>query len=122
MEIVTDALLQEITRRLVESFQPEQVILFGSRVWGRPDIDSDVDLLVIVPHSDLSDYERAVLGHRCLSGLDIAKDVIVKTRTEFNRLRNVRASLEYKIARQGRVLYDRRQDPTRAGLAYQSTA
>ena len=122
LRTINEDLLQEITRRLVELFQPEQVILFGSYVWGTPTADSDVDVMVIVTQSDLSDYERAVPGHRCLSGLNIAKDVIVKTRAEFDFLRDVRASLEYKIARQGKVLYDRRQSPTRAGLAHQSAA
>jgi predicted nucleotidyltransferase len=107
MRTVDEHLLQEITRRLVELFHPEQVILFGSYAWGTPTAGSDVDVMVIVTESNLSDYQRALLARRCLSGLDIAKDVIVRTRAEFDFLRDVRASLEYKIARQGRVLYDR---------------
>jgi predicted nucleotidyltransferase len=121
MRAVDDDLLQEVTRRLVEQFQPEQIILFGSRVWGKPTAGSDIDLMVVVTQSNLSDYERSVLGHRCLRGLDIAKDVIVKTRAEFDLFRDVRASLEYKIARRGKVLYDQRQSPARAELAHQST-
>jgi hypothetical protein len=31
MTTVSDSLLQEVTRRLVEQFQPEQIILFGQR-------------------------------------------------------------------------------------------
>ena len=122
MRRVDDSLFREITRRLIEQFEPEQIILFGSRVWGVPTSSSDVDLMVIVLQSDLTDYERSVLGHRCLSGLDIAKDVLVKTRAEFDFFRDVRASLEYKIARQGKVLYDRRQSSTRAQLAPQGEA
>ncbi len=122
MKKADDAVLQEVTRRLVDQFHPEQIILFGSYVWGKPTTSSDLDLLVIVPQSKLSDYERAVLGHRCLRGINIAKDVIVKTRAEFDFFRDVRASLEYKIARQGKLLYDRRQDATRAELAHQSAA
>jgi predicted nucleotidyltransferase len=122
MRTVSDDLLQEVTRRLVEQFRPEQVILFGSHVWGKPTAGSDLDLMVVVTQSHLSDYERSVLGHRCLSGLDIAKDVIVKTRAEFDFFQDVRTSLEYKIAHQGKVLYDRRQDATRAELARQSPA
>lgn len=115
-------LLWEMTRRLVEQFQPEQIILFGSWAWGAPTSSSDVDLMVTVSQSDLTDYERSVLGHRCLSGLGIAKDVLVKTRAEFDFFRDVRASLEYKIAHQGKVLYDRRQGSARAQLAHQSEA
>jgi predicted nucleotidyltransferase len=122
MKPVNEELLREITQRLVAVFHPEQVILFGSHAWGTPTAGSDVDVTVIVTESTLSEYQRAVLGHRCLSGLDIAKDVIVKTRAEFDFLRDVRASLEYKIARQGKVLYDRGQGASRAELDHQSTA
>jgi predicted nucleotidyltransferase len=122
MNHIDDELLRQITRRLVEQFRPEQVILFGSRVWGMPNAGSDVDLMVIIPHSDLPEYERCVLGHRCLAGLDVSKDVIVKTRAEFDFLREVRASLEHKIATQGKVIYDRSQATTRAKLADQSAA
>jgi predicted nucleotidyltransferase len=114
MTSATDSLLREITGRLVEEFQPEQIILFGSQAWGTPTAGSDLDLMVIVTESGLSDYERSVQGHRCLSGLDVAKDVVVRTRAEFDFLQHVRASLEHKIAEDGKVLYDGRQSPTRA--------
>ncbi|MCD6336326.1 MAG: nucleotidyltransferase domain-containing protein [Candidatus Latescibacteria bacterium] len=122
MTTVSDSLLQEVARRLVEQFQPEQIIMFGSQVWGTPTASSDLDVMVIVTDSDLSDYERSVQGHRSLMGLDVAKDVIVKTRTEFDFFRQVRASLEYKVAHRGRVLYDRRQSAIGAELAHQSAA
>ena len=112
MNTISDDLFEEMTRRLVDQFQPEQVILFGSQAWGVPDQYSDVDLMVIVADSDLSDYERAVQAHRCLSGLNVPKDVIVKTRAEFQFFRDVRASLEHKIYKQGKVLYERSQKTT----------
>lgn len=118
MKPVDDALLNEMTQKLVQEFQPEQVILFGSHAWGTPDRSSDVDLLVIVGQSDLSDYDRAVLAHACLSDVDVPKDIIVRTRTEFDFFRDVRASLEHKIARRGKVLYERSQKAAGAKLAY----
>ena len=36
-------------RQIVEKFHPDKVILFGSYAYGKPDADSDVDLLVIMP-------------------------------------------------------------------------
>ena len=62
MRTIDRDLLQEVTRRLVEQFQPEQVILFGSQAWGKPTADSDIDLMVVVAHSDLTDYERSLLA------------------------------------------------------------
>ena len=120
MRTVNDDLLEEMTQRLVDQFQPEQVILFGSHAWGMPDQYSDVDVMVILPQSDLSDYERAVQAHRCLSELEVPKDIIVKTRDEFDFFRDVRASLEHKIYKQGKVLYERSQKTTGTKLAHES--
>lgn len=100
-------LYEEIVGRLVARFQPEQIILFGSRAWGKPDDESDLDLMVIVPVSALSPAKRAVMAHKALCGLGMAKDVIVKTRDEFDRYRHVRASLECRVAEDGKVLYER---------------
>lgn len=41
--------IQRVTDALVREFHPTQVILFGSRVYGNPRPDSDVDLLVVMP-------------------------------------------------------------------------
>lgn len=105
MKTVKPELIDEIVRRLVAEFRPERIYLFGSHAWGTPTEDSDLDLLVVVSDSDHSPYERAVRARRCLRGLGISKDVLVKTRTEAERYRHVRASLEHRIFHQGRLLY-----------------
>jgi len=102
---VSQELLAEITRRLVAEFQPEQIILFGSHAWGEPSEDSDLDFLVIVPESQESASERAKRGHLALLDLDVAKDILVKTRAEFERYLHVIASLEHAIAEKGKRLY-----------------
>ncbi len=38
-----------LTQRIVQAFDPERVILFGSYASAQPRPDSDVDLLVILP-------------------------------------------------------------------------
>ena len=107
MKTIDDNLLKEITRRLVAEFETEQVVLFGSHAWGMPDEDSDLDLLVIVSQSDLPPVQRDVRAHLATRGISVAMDILVKTRPEFERYSHVRASLEYKILRQGKVLYGR---------------
>ncbi len=47
MVAVTDELLDEMVRAIVEEVDPEQVILFGSRARGDTHEHSDVDLIVI---------------------------------------------------------------------------
>ena len=41
--------ISDYTKRMVQRFEPRTVILFGSRAYGKPMRDSDVDLLVIMP-------------------------------------------------------------------------
>ena len=105
METVTDTLLEEITRRLVDELRPVQIILFGSQAWGVPDEGSDVDLLVIVDDGECRPGELAIRARRALRGMNISKDVLVKTRAEVERARKVYASLEAEVLERGKVLY-----------------
>src|SRR5262245_33754126 len=36
-------------RQVAEKFHPEKIILFGSYAYGTPHVDSDVDILVVMP-------------------------------------------------------------------------
>ena len=105
VKTVSQDLLDEVPRRLAAEFKPEQVWRFGSHAWGQPDEGSDLDLLVVVPESDESPVRRAQRAHRCLRGLGMAKDVLVKTRAELERFRHVRSSLEAEILEHGRLLH-----------------
>jgi predicted nucleotidyltransferase len=105
MRVATSALMETVTRRLVAEFGPEQIWLFGSCARGKAREDSDLDLLVVVPQSDEPPVRRAQRAHECLSGLGIAKDVLVKTRAEWERFRGVPSSLEALIESEGRRIY-----------------
>ncbi len=97
--------LEEITNRLVKTFNPEKIILFGSYAWGKPDEDSDLDLLVIIPKSDLPVTKRATMAYHCLHGLTIPKDIFVYTHEEVEKKQKVYASLVSQIFEEGKVLY-----------------
>jgi len=105
VKTLNDQLLRTATQRLVAEFQPEQVWLFGSHAWGQPHDDSDVDLLVVVPHSDETPIRRSQRAHRCLRGLRMPKDVLVETRQEVERVQAHKGSLESDILSRGRRLY-----------------
>jgi uncharacterized protein len=98
-------LLEQAVERLKTEFQPEEIYLFGSHAWGAPNQDSDIDLMVIVPHSDERPIRRDQRAQRCLGRLLISADVLVRTRGEVNRVREVPGSLTYDVLRNGRKLY-----------------
>ena len=105
MKTIPQSLLDQAVDRLKAEFQPEEIYLFGSNVWGIPDQDSDIDLMVIVPQSDERPIRRDQRAQRCLGRLLISADVLVRTRGEVNRVREVQGSLTQHVLRNGRKLY-----------------
>ena len=41
--------VEALSRQIAREFHPERIVLFGSYARGNPRVDSDVDLLVLVP-------------------------------------------------------------------------
>jgi uncharacterized protein len=108
MKMLDQTVLDEIVRRLVAEFAPEQIILFGSYAWGTPNDDSDIDLCVIVSESDERPIKRMQRARRALTDVRVSKDILVKTRPEIEKYHSVYASLECQILDEGKILYDAR--------------
>lgn len=47
MPAATRTELSRIVQKLVDVYEPEKIILFGSYAYGKPNADSDLDLLII---------------------------------------------------------------------------
>ena len=99
------SLLETAVERLSAEFQPEEIYLFGSHVWGRPTEDSDLDLMVIVHGSDERPIRRDQRAQHCLGRLPVSADVLVRTRREVERVRHVAGSLTRDVLRRGRKVY-----------------
>lgn len=119
MKTISSKLLEEITKRLISGLDPDQIILFGSHAWGTPTEDSDLDLMIIVPETDLDPHQRAVRALKCLRGLKFPKDVLVKTQSEVASASLVYASLVSEVLERGRVVYERGQVPSGKRLVNQ---
>lgn len=90
---------------LIKAYQPESIYLFGSYAWGTPNDDSDLDLLIIVDHTDQDVYTRPIAGHHALWGLGIPKDLIVYTQKEFDQEASDVTTLCHKIEQTGIKVY-----------------
>ena len=98
--------LPEITRRIVETANPDKVILFGSHARGDSAADSDLDLLVIVPGIKHLRQE-SLRVRRALRGLLVPVDIVMATPEQISRLGDT-AGLVYRDAlAEGKVLYER---------------
>ena len=98
---------EEVKKRLVEVYDPIVIYMFGSYAWGCPTEDSDLDLLIVVDESDEKTYKRPVAGYRALRGLNISKDLIIKTKEEFEQASSLITTLSYKIKNDGELIYAR---------------
>lgn len=97
--------LAEIVRCLVAVYQPERIYLFGSTARGDANEDSDYDLMVVVPDEAPPERRDSDLAYKVLRGTGVAADVLVWTRSRFNRRVHVVASLPATILREGRLLH-----------------
>lgn len=105
--MIRKTLIDKVTKRLVKVYQPVAIYLFGSYSWGTPTPGSDLDILVVVDQSDEKSYTRPVVGHKALADLDVAKDIIVYTKAEFDTLATKKSSLAAKIKKEGSMIYAR---------------
>lgn len=80
-----------------------QIIVFGSYARGEARADSDLDLLIVEPEV----ADRAAESVRLASLLGrrlVPADVVVMSRSAYERERTVPNTLAYRAAREGKVL------------------
>ena len=97
--------LEEIVRRLIDAYQPEQIHLFGSKARGDEGPDSDYDLMVVVPDHAPPERRRSRLAYQTLRGTATAVDVLVWTKKYFEDRLHLEASLPAAIMHEGKLLY-----------------
>ncbi len=105
--MIQKELLNEVTERLVSTYHPLEIYLFGSHAWGHPTQESDLDLLIVVENSQEKSYKRAMAGHLALHGMMLSKDILVLTKDEFNRLAEDITTLMHRVKKEGKKIYAR---------------
>jgi uncharacterized protein len=91
-------------RRIVSTYRPRQVILFGSQARGDADQQSDVDILVVFDRPE-DRRERQVQLRRLLSDMPFAKDILVASADDVRR--PLRGSALADAVKNGVVVYER---------------
>ena len=110
MTQITDSIIGQMVKALVEEADPEQVILFGSRARGDSREHSDVDLVVVEAEPfgpERSRHKEMLRLRRALRPFRVPVDVLVYSQEDVDYWRD---SLNYVLARalrEGRVMYER---------------
>lgn len=76
--VLSPELLTDLVNRVVETVHPRRILLFGSAARGQMGPHSDLDVLVVMPDG-VHRRRTAQALYRSLSGLGIAKDIVVAT-------------------------------------------
>lgn len=98
------ALIHNICHRIASEFKPEQIILFGSHAYGTPTLESDLDLLVVMPFAG-SPLAQASKISRQLK-LMIPLDLIVRTSEQMKERLVMGDSFMHEIVARGKVMYE----------------
>jgi uncharacterized protein len=101
--------IDAIKNELIKLYNPVEIYLFGSYVWGTPDDESDLDLLIIVDKCDPKErYKVMAAGHRALLDFrNLGKDIIVLSKEEFSAVCDDKTRMFYKIKHEGKKIYAR---------------
>jgi len=98
--------LRRIIALLVEKYQPEKIVLFGSLATGRINEWSDIDLLII-KETEKRPLDRATDIRAMLNYPRIAMDIFVYTPEEVKYLVGEGSQFIAEILEQGKILYEK---------------
>ena len=102
-----DTLVVKLKDALLEAYDPEAVILFGSLARGDADEFSDVDFLVVMEtERDVKALGEEISKH--LDHLTTEKHIIVRTPHDFRRQQDIPGTIVFSAATEGRVLFDKK--------------
>ena len=102
--MITIAKIRALSRRIAAQFNPDRIILFGSRARGRAHADSDVDLLVVMRCNGSGARKAVEILNRVEP--EFAVDLIVRTPQEIRRRLAQQDRFLADIVRRGKVLYE----------------
>lgn len=94
----------ELSQRIAEEFQPEQIILFGSYAYGTPTDDSDVDLLVSLPFEGQGFRKSLEILNKTNPRFPV--DLLVRTPEQIKQRLALNDFFMLEIVEKGKVLYE----------------
>ena len=103
-EMNINAQIKNLCQQIVENFNPQKIILFGSYAYGKPNEDSDVDLLVVMPLK-VKNTKKAI---EILTSLKttLPTDLLVRTPEQVRERIEMGDFFMQEIFERGKILYE----------------
>ena len=96
--------LDKLVERIVELVHPLQIILFGSAARGDMTLDSDIDLLVVMPEGTHR-RDTAMYLYSKIRGIPCAYDILVAHPDDLKKHANNIGLIYYQIIEEGKIIY-----------------
>ena len=96
--------IKDLSRRIAREFRPRRIVLFGSYATGRPTTDSDVDLLVIMPHKGKAVEKSVEIRMKVRPGFPL--DILVRSPKKVKERIAMGDTFMQDIVEKGKVLYE----------------
>jgi len=103
--MVDEQSIQYLCNRIVQEFQPDRIILFGSYAYGNPTPDSDVDILVVLPFEGKNFWKSLEILNRTNPRFPI--DLLARNPEDTERRYREGDPLIREALDRGKVLYER---------------
>lgn len=95
-----------LAKIIADKFDPEEIILFGSHAYGKPNNWSDVDFLVVMD-TPKGEVEAILKVADSLPDLPFRVDIVVRSRDVLEKRKKLGDWFLREITRKGKVLYER---------------
>jgi uncharacterized protein len=98
--------IKKLAEQIAREFHPDKIILFGSHAYGRPEPDSDVDLLVIMRFRGRPVRQAIAILNRL--NVLTPVDLLVRTPEQVQERLALGDQLMREILERGKVMYEAR--------------
>jgi len=96
--------IRKLCDEIAREYRPEKIILFGSHAYGKPQWDSDVDLLVIMPFKGTPHRQAVKIRSGIKAGM--ALDLLVRTPQQISQRLRIGDSFMREILERGKIVYE----------------
>jgi predicted nucleotidyltransferase len=102
-----DPFLRKLVDLFVKEYRPERIYLFGSKARGEAGCYSDYDVMIIVPDDTPKSIRETGRAHKLMWKADLTEpvDVLVWSKSRFEAVTHLKASLPAVILEEGTLLY-----------------
>jgi predicted nucleotidyltransferase len=98
-----NAHIKRLCAAIAREFHPQKIILFGSQAHGNPTVESDIDLLVVMPYEGSPFRQAGEILKRLQVWMPV--DLIVRDAEEVQQRLEIGDNFMQGILEQGKVMY-----------------